>query len=159
GLTDLATPVGLWLRGQAVLVVENDDPDAVVRLAGLDEELRGTGTSEWTVPAGDHLLRTQRPSEPPSEEPVTLAAGRRHQAHAAPRRRPTPAADPFVLLSGGKERAFVSLPEAIGEARSGDTIEVRGNGPFVVPSIRLARALAIRAGVGYQPVFVPARQR
>jgi tetratricopeptide (TPR) repeat protein len=64
----------------------------------------------------------------------------------------------FVILSGGSEAgAYVTLAEAVERAASGDTIEVRGNGPFVTPQLKIATALTIRAGEGYRPVIQVAK--
>ena len=69
----------------------------------------------------------------------------------------------FVLL-GGKgvaERKFDTLAEAVHGASDGDTIEVRGNGPFVTrPDQHRKHALTIRAGDGFRPVirFDPRQQ-
>ena len=62
----------------------------------------------------------------------------------------------FVLL-GGKgvaERKFDTLAEAVQGASDGDTIEVRGNGPFVSQPVNIqGTALTIRAGEGFRPVI------
>src|SRR5262249_43444957 len=52
---------------------------------------------------------------------------------------------------GGMEE-FETLAEAVAAARAGDTIEVRGNGPFVVEPIGVDKALRIRAAQGCRPV-------
>src|SRR5262249_16511247 len=62
----------------------------------------------------------------------------------------------FVLLSGQSiaEQRFDTLAEAVSRAQSRDSIEVRGNGPFVTDPIDLGtKALTIRAGSGYLPVI------
>jgi hypothetical protein len=62
----------------------------------------------------------------------------------------------FVLLGGkGVEVGkFDTLAEAVQHANDGDTVEVRGNGPFVTQPVDLGtQALTIRAAVGYQPVI------
>ncbi len=67
----------------------------------------------------------------------------------------TPEAKPFVIV-GSKdtpERKFGTLAEAVLSASYGDTIEVRGNGPFVCEPIVLYTSLTLRAGVGYRPVL------
>ena len=67
--------------------------------------------------------------------------------------KPEPGA--FVLL-GGKdvpERKFDNLAEAVQAASEGDTIEVRGNGPFVGQPMSNNQALTIRAGAGFRPVI------
>jgi hypothetical protein len=43
-------------------------------------------------------------------------------------------------------------------ASEGDTIEIRGNGPFVIEKIEIKRALTIRAGAGFRPVITDAPQ-
>jgi hypothetical protein len=68
---------------------------------------------------------------------------------------PAPA-EPFGILAGdGKpERRFATLPEAVRAAQDGDTIEVRGNGPFVCDPMTVdGRALTIRAADGFRPVI------
>jgi WD40 repeat protein len=60
----------------------------------------------------------------------------------------------FVLLAraGGQEKAFATLQDAVAAAKSGDTIEIRGDGPFATGPINLEKkALAIQAGAGFKP--------
>jgi formylglycine-generating enzyme required for sulfatase activity len=67
-----------------------------------------------------------------------------------------PAHGKFVVLTGkGIEvRKFETLADAVQSASDGDTIEVRGNGPFVSEPVSiLGSALTIRAGEGYRPVI------
>jgi hypothetical protein len=67
-----------------------------------------------------------------------------------------PATRPFVLLArdGRAEQSLETLAEAARLARGGDTIEVRGNGPFPLPPISITDlAVRIRAGEGFRPVF------
>src|SRR5262249_33851737 len=62
----------------------------------------------------------------------------------------------FVVL-GGKgvaERKFDTLAEAVQGASDGDTIEIRGNGPFVTHPIVIGQGTrVIRAGAGHRPVI------
>ena len=63
---------------------------------------------------------------------------------------------PFVVLGGeGIEvRKCGTLAEAARDAADGDTIEIRGNGPFVIQPIDFGNeALTIRAGEGFRPVI------
>ncbi|MDH3282326.1 MAG: hypothetical protein OEQ18_14520, partial [Gammaproteobacteria bacterium] len=62
---------------------------------------------------------------------------------------------PFVVLSGqGNEVArFVTLTDAVLGSSPGDTIEIRGNGPFVTGRLEIIHPLTIRAGEGLRPVF------
>jgi hypothetical protein len=61
--------------------------------------------------------------------------------------------DAFVLLASGQERKFATLAEAVLGSADGDTIEIRGNGPFLIDPIELPHALTIRAGAGFRPVI------
>src|SRR5262249_49320337 len=70
---------------------------------------------------------------------------------------PKPEPGAFVLL-GGKgvaERKCDTLAEAVQGASDGDTIEIRGNGPFVSEPVSISnwRALTIRAGTSFRPVL------
>src|SRR5262249_13834203 len=63
---------------------------------------------------------------------------------------------PFAIVRKGGQSgpAGASLADAVMLAQSGDTIEIRGNGPLRSPRIDLAdRALFIRAGAGFRPVL------
>ena len=65
-------------------------------------------------------------------------------------------AQPFIILpkEAKAEQKFATLAAAVDKAQSGDTIEVRGNGPFVSEPINIQRtALTIRAGAGFRPVI------
>ena len=73
------------------------------------------------------------------------------QEHPSPN---TVSEPPFAILAHGERHETVhpTLADAVASARSGDTIEVRGNGPFLTKPISLRRkALAIRAGRGFRP--------
>src|SRR4029077_13156407 len=49
---------------------------------------------------------------------------------------------------------FDTLGEAVASSGNGDTIEVRGNGPFVSEPISIRKdALTIRAAPGFRPVI------
>ena len=62
----------------------------------------------------------------------------------------------FVIL-GGKgvaERKFDTLADAVQGSSDGDTIEIRGNGPFFTKPILLGKqAHTIRAGAGFRPII------
>jgi formylglycine-generating enzyme required for sulfatase activity len=66
---------------------------------------------------------------------------------------PKPEPQAFVLLgsTGVAERKFDTLAAAV--LGASDTIEVRGNGPFVIESVTVNVPLVIRAGSGKRPVF------
>jgi hypothetical protein len=64
---------------------------------------------------------------------------------------------PFVILARGDkaEQPCDSLAEAVAGAQTGDTIAIRGDGPFRIgkAGVRIDRALTIRAATGYRPVL------
>jgi uncharacterized protein (TIGR03067 family) len=62
----------------------------------------------------------------------------------------------FVVLAGdAKPKHHATLAQAISAAKSGATIEIRGNGPFSTLPIDIrGTALRIKAGAGYRPVIL-----
>lgn len=65
-----------------------------------------------------------------------------------------PAVTPFVVLEakGQPERSFATLKDAVDKAEAGDTIEIRGDGPFITEPIKITgKALTMRAGNAYRP--------
>jgi hypothetical protein len=66
--------------------------------------------------------------------------------------RPEPKAFALLGAKGVEVGKFDTLAEAARVAHDGDTIEVRGNGPFVSQAIEITRPLTIRAGEGFRPV-------
>ncbi len=64
---------------------------------------------------------------------------------------------PFVLLRDDKPAGeFKTLHGALNEQKTGDAIEVHGNGPFKVGKIDLkGKGLTLRAAPGYRPRFEP----
>jgi len=66
------------------------------------------------------------------------------------------AALPFVVLQADQvnRSEFATLTDALRGAKSGDTIEIHGNGPFVYDSLSLSgKSLVLRAGPGFRPVL------
>ena len=69
---------------------------------------------------------------------------------------PDPSKQPFIILAkdGRLERSQATLTEAVAAAKNGDTIEIRGDGPFVTGPIVLdAKDLIIRCGADFRPVL------
>ena len=58
---------------------------------------------------------------------------------------------------GAEEARYATLAEAVAGSSPGDTIEIRGNGPFVTGHIEIDHALTIRAGDGFRPKIVGER--
>jgi serine/threonine protein kinase len=85
--------------------------------------------------------------------------GERGPQHPSPDIKPSVVSTsppPFVILARNAraEGTFATLAEAVTAAQSGDTIEIRGNGPFVSDPINLGKkALVVRAGEGFRPVI------
>ncbi len=65
----------------------------------------------------------------------------------------------FVVLHGGQKTLYDDLAKAMSAATSGDTIEIRGDGPYQINVINVDRPLTIRAAAGSQPILVPADRR
>src|SRR5262249_52426612 len=82
------------------------------------------------------------------------------RARLAAARAESPPTKPFVLAGdeGRAEVGFATLAEAVAAARPGGAIEIRRNGPIVVPPIRLPGALAVRAAEGERPRLRPGPQ-
>jgi tRNA A-37 threonylcarbamoyl transferase component Bud32 len=152
-LVTLATPL---VTGQATLVVELEDPDARVTLAGYGIELSEPSTRALSLRPGDYLLRVERPGEPIQEQRVTLPWGGREEVaiRASP---PRVYKQPFVVLSrrGIRPQECLTLADAIRAARRNDIIEIHGDGPFKSPPVSIGqhKPLTIRAGTGFRPVI------
>jgi hypothetical protein len=109
-------------------------------------------------------VRPSKDGQPLPEELVTISRGGKRVVTV--RRPPAPpdaavtqtdkgAPAAFVVLNprGARQAAYASLAAAIAGSSSGDTIEIRGNGPFRTAPLSIATARTIRAGDGYQPVI------
>src|SRR4029453_19010530 len=96
---------------------------------------------------------------PLERELVSIAKGGREVVRVKLETPPTPPVakgelGAFVLLAKGKERNFDTLAAAVQGASDGDTIEIRGNGPFLSMPISCGRtSLTIRAADGFRPVI------
>jgi hypothetical protein len=129
-----------------------------------DLVITGAGPQEVRLRSGSYRLKATKDCKTVKldRDPVAIPRGDRQivrvrledetPAALAPKVEP----GAFVLL-GGKGvagRKFDTLAEAVQAAYDGDTIDVRGNGPFLTPPLRLGnRALTIRAGEGFRPVI------
>src|SRR5262249_26433733 len=92
----------------------------------------------------------ERPSDfttTPGSERIAFVLQKERTKEDAARRR---AVAPFVVLAkdAKAERQFATLAEADAECHSGDTIEIRGDGPFETDPLVLDKALTLRAGKG-----------
>jgi hypothetical protein len=162
GVTNLRTTVIRIFTPDGTLVVETDDPAVKVTIesdGGLI--LTGAGLEEIRLRPGRYKVLADKGGKrvPLERELVSIARGGREVVKVKMEAAPGQAAattdkGAFVLLAAGTERKFDTLAEAVQTACGGDTIEIRGNGPFVIKPIAIGgSALTIRAGSGFRPVL------
>jgi hypothetical protein len=159
GVTNLRATVIRIFTPDGVLVVETDDPAVKVTVEGDGGLLiTGAGLEEIRLRPGSYRVQADRDGKPVplDKNLVEVARGGRAivkvklEASPAPRSS-TAEQGAFVLLAAGKERKFDTLAEAVQSASNDDTIEIRGNGPFVTDGVTMRHSLVIRAGEGYVP--------
>jgi hypothetical protein len=165
GVTRLRATVTRLFTPEGTLVVETDDP-AVKLTVESDGDLviTGAGPQEVRLKAGSYKLRATKDGKPVKldRDLVTIARGDtqvvRVRLEDAPPAAVAPTTEPgaFVVLGGNgvEVRRHDTLAGAVLAASDGDTIEVRGNGPFVSRPIKVGKTpLTIRAGQGFRPVI------
>jgi hypothetical protein len=165
GVTRLRATVIRLFTPEGTLVVETNDPAVKIVVEGDgDLVITGAGPQEVRLRAGSYKLRATKDGRPVKldQELVTISRGDtkivrvRLEGEMPAAATPKDEVGAFVLLGskGIAERKFDTLAEAVLGASDGDTIEVRGNGPFLTPPLTILRAgLIIRAGVGFRPVL------
>ena len=162
GVTDFATNVIRVLTPAGTLVVETGDPGVKVTVEGDGGVfITGTDLAEIRLRPGSYRIHADRDGRrvPLERELVSIARGGREVVRVKMEGGSLQAAGPaeqgaFVLLAAGKELRFNGLAEAIQGASDGDTIEVRGNGPFDTEPITIRNtALTLRAADGFQPAI------
>jgi hypothetical protein len=164
GVTNVRATAIRIFTPEGMLVVETDDPAVKVIVEGDgDLVITGAGPQEVRLKAGSYRLKATKDGKPVKldRDLVAISRGDRQIVRVRLEDEPPVAVAPkaemsaFVLL-GGKgvaERKFDTLAEAVLGSADGDTIEVRGNGPFVTDHIRFRHALTVRAGTGFRPVL------
>ena len=169
GVTQVVPTVIRIVRGEGTLVIEVDDPTVQVSLDGEALSILGAGFKELKLVPGKYRLHAKKDGQPVKDEVVTITRDGRKvvtvtrersggsDSPSAPAVEALARSEPgaFVLL-GSKwvaERKLNTLAEAVQFARHGDTIEVRGNGPFAVDPLVIKSPLVIRAGDGFRPVI------
>jgi Protein kinase domain len=164
GVTKLTAVVVRVLTPDGTLVVEVDDPVVKVTVEGDGGlVITGAGPQEVRLRPGSYKVRASKDGKPVREELVTITHGDKRvvrvslegeAATAEALGKAAPGA--FVILNskGVQVGKFDTLADAVFDATGGDTIEVRGNGPFACPPIGLGNeALTIRGGNGFRPVI------
>ena len=171
GATKFTATVIRLLTPEGTLVVEMTDPEVKVTIDGDGGlVITGVGQHEVRLKLGSHTLQADKDGKPVplDQELVTITRDdkpvvrvRLEGAAAPPVAAPKAKPEAFVLLDGqGVEvRKLGTLADAVQSASDGDTIEIRGNGPFVSKPISIGRAaLTIRAGAGFRPVIKPSSE-
>ncbi len=168
GVTHLVATVLRISTPDGTLVVEVDDPSVNVTIEGDGGlVINGAGAQEVRLRPGSYRIQADKQGQPvPLEkELVTIARGDKQivrvRLEGATPSTPAAAASvergAFVVL-GGKdvpERKYDTLADAVQGASDGDTIEIRGNGPFVTKPILVHhRSLIIRAGAAFRPLVM-----
>jgi serine/threonine protein kinase len=150
---------------EGTLVVEVDDPAVKVTIEGDGGVvITGAGPQEVRLRPGSYKLRATKEGKPVrQEELITITRGAKRvvkvsveEGTAAARAVANVAPGAFVVLNGegGQVGKYDTLANAVLGAAGGDTIEVRGNGPFVTDPIKITQpALTIRSGAGFRPVI------
>jgi Protein kinase domain len=162
GATKIAATVVQLLTPEGTLVVEMTDPGVKVTIEGDGGlVITGAGLHEVSLKPGSYKLQADKNGQPVAleRELVSIAKGGREVVKV---KFETPSAPlvakgehgAFVVLTAGKEQKFETLADAVQGAGDGDTIEVRGNGPFLSMPINCGRtSLTIRAADGFRPVI------
>jgi hypothetical protein len=162
GVTNVRATVIRIFTPEGTLVVETDDPAVKVVVEGDgDLVITGAGPQEVRLRAGSYRLKATKDGKPVKldRDLVNITRGDRQivrvrlEGEAPAAAAPKAETGAFVLLAG-KERTFGTLAKAVHFASAGDTIEIRGNGPFVSQPVNIGRiGLTIRAAAGYRPVI------
>lgn len=168
GVTNLRATVIRIVTPGGVLVVETDDPDVKITIEGDGGlVITGAGPQEVRVRPGSYQVHAVKDGQVVKldRELVSISRGDKQvvkvRLEAAGVTGATVAqvgSGEFVVLgvSGVPQAKFETLTEAVARAASGDTIEIRGNGPFLTDPVDLGlKALTIRAGSGFTPVIKP----
>jgi hypothetical protein len=165
GVTHVRATVVRVLTPEGTLVVETADPAVKVTVEGDgDLVITGAGPQEVRLKAGSYRLRASKDGKlvELDRDLVTIARGDtqvvRVRLEEAPPAAVAPKTEPGAFVTLGDDGAEVgrhdTLAGAVLAAGDGDTIEVRGNGPFVSGPIKVGRVpLTIRAGRGFRPVI------
>ncbi len=167
GVTRFAPTLIRIVTGEGTLLVEVNDPAVKITVEGDGGlVITGAGLHEVNLKPGKYQLRADKDGQrvPLSQELVTITRGKQEvvrvrlesPATARPAAAvPAPEPQPFVILNGEGTvvRKFATLAEAVAAAADGDTIEIRGNGPFVTRPVWIESALRIRAAPGRHPIF------
>lgn len=165
GLTNLATTVVRIFTPEGTLIVETNEPGVKVTVEGDGGlKIKGTGLEEIRLRPGSYKVRADKDGRPMPLERELVSVATRGREVVKVKLEPAAASTgsgavaekgAFVLLGGNAaaERKFDTLAEAVRSAGNGDTIEIRGNGPFAVEPVSVYAPLVIRALAGKRPIL------
>ena len=163
GVTDFSGTVIRLVTGEGTLLIEVDDPTVQISLDGEELSITGAGLQQLKLRPGEYQVTAMKDGKPFKQELVSISRGGRQVVRVTREADASNSGvqidpqtqDAFVVLGGlgGEVGSFATLADAVTGSSAGDTIEIRGNGPFVTGPIKLNHAVTIRAGGGYCPVI------
>jgi serine/threonine protein kinase len=161
GVTNLRATVIRIITGDGTLIVEVNDSEVKVTIEGDGGiVIIGAGPHEVRLRPGSYKLQAAKDGKPVhlDQELVTIARGDKQVVRVSLERDAAAKMEPgaFVVLGckAVAERKFDTLTEAVVASSDGDTLEIRGNGPFITEPINLQKqALTIRAASGFHPII------
>jgi hypothetical protein len=153
-----------WRTGYAGVLIPAEDwftLEILARGPRVTIKINGLTTTEATLkadddpPPGGHIALMHRADTVIRFRKIEIQRLTSHSVPAATAKGAPPERQAFVTcgLVGIAERKFDTLAEAVNGSSDGDTIEIRGNGPFDTEAVQVkGHRLVIRAGEGYRPV-------
>lgn len=162
GITSLRAAIIRIFTPDGTLIVEVDDPGVKVTIEGDGGiVIAGAGLEEIRLRPGKYKVLANKEGKrvPLERELVSIAKGGREVVKVklevpAGEAAATTETGAFVLLAAGTERKFDDLTNAVLGASDGDTIEVRGNGPYISGPVIIGNGrLTVRAANGYRPII------
>ena len=165
GVTNVGATVIRILTPDGTLVIEANDPSVIVTIEGdRGVAISGAGAQAVRLRPGSYQVHATKDGRvvPLDRDLVTITRSDRQIVKV----RLEGALGPFgtkighgsfVVLGSGDAhvRTCDTLVDAVEGSSDGDTIEIRGNGPFLTEAVTISdrRALTIRAGNGFRPVL------
>ena len=165
GVTSVGATVIRILTPDGTLVIEANDPSVIVTIAGdRGVVITGAGAQAVRLRPGSYQVHATKDGRvvPLDRDLVTITRSDRQivkvrlEGALGPSSTKIGHGSFVVLESGGDHvRTCDTLVVAVRGSSDGDTIEIRGNGPFLTEAVTISdrRALAIRAGNGFRPVL------
>ncbi len=163
GVTHVSATVIRIVTGEGTLVIEIDDPRVKVSIDGEQVRIIGAGVEEVRLRPGRYKVQVSKDGQPVKTELVSITHGGRRVVRVSQEsvntvgsNVATPEPGAFVVFNreGMQIRRFDTLADAVFSSSAGDTVEIRGNGPFPTDPLSIKSPLTIKAADGYLPVLV-----